>query len=90
MVHIDVLGDDAHILDDVRLGVGHDHVLTAENVGGAHQDGQTDLVGCGQCLFQIKNGAAGGAGDVAALQQLVEALAVLCLIDGIRRGAEDG
>ena len=90
VVHIDVLGDDAHVLDDVGLRVGHDHVLTAEDVGRTHQNRQADLVGCGQSLFQIEDSAAGCTGDAAALQQLVEALTVFGLVDGIRRGAEDG
>ena len=90
VVHIHVLGDDAHVLDDVGLGVGDDHVLATQHVGGAHQDGQADLVGSRQSLFQVEDGAAGGAGDAAALQQLVEALAVLGLVDGIRRGAQNG
>ena len=72
------------------LGVSHDHVLTAEDVGRTHQNRQADLVGCGQSLFQIEDSAAGCAGDAAALQQLVEALTVFGLVDGIRRGAEDG
>ena len=78
------------VLDDVGLRVGHDHVLTAEDVGRTHQNRQADLVGCGQSLFQIEDSAAGCAGDVAALQQLIEALTVFGLVDGIRRGAEDG
>ena len=89
MVHVHMLGDDAHVLDDVRLGVGHDHVLATQDVGGAHQHRQADLVGSGQGLVQVEHGAAGGTGDLAALQQLVEALAVLGLVDGVRRGAQD-
>ena len=68
VVHIDVLGDDAHVLDDVGLRVGHDHILTAEDVGRTHQNRQADLVGCGQSLFQIEDSAAGCAGDAAALR----------------------
>ena len=84
MIHIDVLGDNAHVLDDIRLVVGHDHVLTAQHIGGTHQHRQADLLGSGQSLVQIEHGAARGTGDVAALQQLVKALAVLGLVDGIR------
>ena len=90
MVHVHVLGDDAHILDDVGLGVGHDHVLAAQHVGGAHQHRQADLVGGSQGLVQGVDGAAGGAGDAAALQQLVKALPVLGLVDGVGGGAQDG
>ena len=85
-----MLGDNAHVLDHVRLGVGHDHVLTAQHVGGTHQHRQADLVGGSQSLVQIKDSAARCAGDPAALQQLVEALTVLCFIDGICRGAQNG
>src|SRR5699024_8855340 len=90
VVHVHVLGDDAHILDDVGLGVGHDHVLAAQHIGGAHQHRQADLVGGSQGLVQGVDGAAGGAGDAAALQQLVKALPVLGLVDGIGGGAQDG
>ena len=37
MIHVHMLGDNAHVLDDIGLGVGHDHVLAAQHVGGAHQ-----------------------------------------------------
>ena len=90
VIHVNVLGDNAHVLDDIRLVVGHDHVLTAQHIGGTHQHRQTDLLGSGQSLVQIEHGAARSAGDVAALQQLVKALAVLGLVDGVRRGAQNG
>ena len=90
VIHVHMLGDNAHVLDNIGLGVGHDHVLTAQNVGGTHQDRQADLIGGSQSLLQIEHGAAGRAGDVAALQQFVKALTVLCFVNGIRRGAQDG
>ena len=90
VIHVHMLGDNAHVLDHVRLGVGHDHVLTAQHVGGTHQHRQADLVGGSQSLVQIKDSAARCAGDPAALQQLVEALTILCFIDGICRGAQNG
>ena len=90
MIHVHMLGDNAHVLDDIGLGVGHDHVLTAQNVGRTHQDRQADLIGSSQSLLQIEHGAAGRTGDLAALQQLVKALTVLCFVNGIRRGAQDG
>ncbi len=90
VVHVHMLGDDAHVLNDIRLGVGHDHVLATEDVGGAHQHRQADLIGSGQSLVQIEDGAARGAGDLAAFQQLIKAFAVLGFIDGIGRGAVNG
>ena len=90
VIHVNVLGDNTHVLDDIRLVVGHDHVLTAQHIGGTHQHRQADLLGSGQSLVQIEHGTTRGAGDVAALQQLVKALAVLGFIDGIRRGAQNG
>ena len=90
VIHVHMLGDDAHVLNDVCLGVSHDHVLTAQHVGGAHQHRQADLIGSGQRLVQIEHSAARCAGNLAALQQLVEALTVLGFIDGICRGAQNG
>ena len=90
VIHVHMLGDNAHVLDDIGGVVGDDHVLAAQNVGRAHQDGIADLLRGLQGLVQRKDGAALRAGDAAALQQLVEALTILCFVDGICRGAQNG
>ena len=82
-------GDNAHVLDNVAIVEGHDHVLTAQNVGGTHQDGEANLVGGGQSLLLGVDGAAGCAGNTAALQQSVKALAVLGFVDGVGGGAQN-
>ena len=84
-----MLGDNAHVLGDIGRVVGHDHVLAAQHVGGAHQYGVADFLRGLQGFFQRKDGAALGAGDAAALQQFIKAFAVLGLVDGVRRGAQD-
>ena len=90
MAHVHMLGDNAHVLGHIGRVVSHDHVLAAQYVGRAHQHGIADFLRGLQGFFQRKDGAALGAGDAAALEQLVKALAVLGFVDGICRGAQDG
>ena len=90
MAHVHVGGDDAHVLHHISGIVGHDHVLATQHIGGAHQNGIAHLLGGLQRLVQRVDGAALRAGDAAALQQFIEALPILRLVDGVRRGAQNG
>ena len=90
VAHVHMLGDNAHILDNIAGVIGHNHILTAQNVRRTHQDGVANLLGSLQGFVQGKDGAARRAGNAAAFQQLIKAFAVLGFIDGIGRGAVNG
>ena len=44
VAHVNMLRDDAHVLDDIAGVVGHDHVLAAQNIGRTHQDRVANLL----------------------------------------------
>ena len=75
VVHVHMLGDDAHVLNDIRLGVGDDHVLAAQNVGGAHQHRVAQISSAAaSASSRCENGAArrhGGSRNAPAARQSV-------------------
>ena len=84
------LVDDAHELDDVPVVVGDLHALAAQHVGGAHQYGVAHLVGGGEGLLGGEHRAAGGPGDAALVENLVEPLPILGGVHAVGGGAQDG
>ena len=79
----------AHIAFKVGQLVNHLHGASAKNVGGADDNRQANLVNNVTGLF-------GGMGDAVArlaerqiIDQLLETLAILGKVDGVRAGAED-
>ena len=75
----------------VELGsVVHDlHGAPAQHIGGPDHDRIADLAGDGARLLRALGDAALGLAQAQALQQLLEAVAVLGKVDGVGRGAED-
>ena len=84
-----VAEDDVHIFSDIVVGEGDNHVLAAQHIAGAHQNGVADFVGRFQCFFAGHDSMAGSALDVQRFQQFVKTLAVFGHVDGIAAGADD-
>ena len=82
-------GDDLHVLHHILLRMGDDHVLAAQHVGGAQQDGIFQILGGFDRFLGGEDGVAGGAGDAAFLQQLVKPLPVLGGVDAVGAGAQN-
>ena len=88
---LDLAGeDDLHIPADLLVVVGDDHVLAADDVAGPQQHGIAQLVGRRQGLVHAQHAPAGSPLDGKPLQQLIEPLPVLCHVDGLGAGAQDG
>ena len=82
--------DDGHVLLDVLVAVGDNHVLAAQHVAGPHQHGVAQVPGSVQRLFRGHDGVALGPLDAGALQQFVEPFPVLGHVDGVGGGAQNG
>ena len=90
VAHIHMGGDNAHVFGHIGAAVGHDHILAAQHIAGAHQHGIAHFLGSLECLGEGVYGAALGTGNAAALQQFVKALTVLGFVNGIGGGAQNG
>ena len=82
--------DDAHIFLHVLPPMGDDHVLAADDVGGAEQNREAQGFRGIQRLFQGGDAHALGAADAQVLQQGVEAPPVLGHVDAVGGGAQNG
>ncbi len=88
---VDAAGQNArHVALHVVGLMGDGHVLTADDVAGAQQHRIAQRLGGGERLLQRAHARALGAADGEFLQQLVEALAVLCDVDALGGGAQNG
>jgi hypothetical protein len=65
------------------------HATTAQHVGRTHHEREADLFAGGAGLVPGAGDGVFRLGDVEAVQQLLEALAVLGQVDGVRAGAQD-
>ena len=87
---LDVVREDyRHVLLDIVVGEGDDHILTAEHVGRTHEHGITDAVSDLESLLGRHDRVALGALDVMQLEELVKALAILRRVDRVGACAED-
>src|SRR5215208_8186840 len=72
-------------------GVVHDlHGAAAEHVGGPDYDGISDVLGDGARLGWTFGDATACLPQPELVEQLLEAVAVLRQVDGIRRSTENG
>ena len=78
------------IADKLRGVVHYLHGPSAEDVAGAHEDGIADALGHVEAGLDGGDGGAGGLGDAEAVEEVLEAVAVLGHVDGVGRRAEDG
>ena len=86
----DLAGEnDLHVGPHVLIVVGDDHVLAADDVGGAQQHGIAQLMGGVQRLLHTGDGPALRPLDGEPLQQGIEPFPVLCHVDGLGAGAQD-
>ena len=86
----DLAGEnDLHIGPHVLIVVGDDHVLAADDVGGAQQHGIAQLMSGVQRLLHTGDGPALRPFDREPLQQGIEPLPVLCHVDGLGAGTQD-
>ena len=81
--------DDAHVAAHVGLLVGDDHVLAADDVGGAQQHGIAQPLRGRQRLLQRVHAGAARALYAHGAEQRVELLAVLGEVYALGGGAED-
>ena len=82
--------DDGHVLLNVLVAIGDNHVLPAQHIAGPHQHRIAQVPSGGKGLLRGHDGVALGTLDAGTLQQLVEPLPVLGHIDGVGGGAQDG
>ena len=75
--------DDLHVFPDIVLPKGDDHVLPAQDIGGAHQNRVSHLLRGFQGLFCCHDGEAAGALDMVLFQEFVEPLPVLRPVDAV-------
>ena len=71
------------------VGIGDDHILTAQYIGRTQQHRITQLVSSLDCFLSGKYGGTLGTRDTALLQHLIEALPVLGGIDAVCRSTQD-
>ena len=81
--------DDLHVSPHVLVIVSDDHVLAADDVGGAQQHGIAQLMSGVQRLLHTGDGPALRPFDREPLQQGIEPLPVLCHVDGLGAGTQD-
>ena len=81
--------DDLHVLDNVAVLVGNDHVLSAQHIGGAHQYGIAQLIGGLKSFLGGHNRGTLGALDAVLLHGRIEALAILRRVNHIRGGTQN-
>ena len=81
--------DDGHVLLNVLVAVGDDHVLAAQHIAGPHEHRVAQVPGGGKGLLGGHGGVAFGPLDAGALQQRVEPLPVLGHVDGVGGGAQN-
>ena len=87
----DLAGEnDLHIGPHVLVIVSDDHVLAADDVGGAQQHGIAQLMSGVQRLLHTGDGPALRPLDREPLQQGIEPLPVLCHVDGLSAGTQNG
>ena len=81
--------DNRHILLNVGVVEGDNHILTAEHVGRTEKNRIADFVRNVERFLGCHNGNASGTLDVVLFEQLVKALSVLRHINGVIGGAEN-
>ena len=81
--------DNAHVLHNVAVLIGDNHVLTAQHIRRAHQHRVAQLVRRRHRFFARHDRAALGALDAVLLHRRVEALAVFRRVNHIRRRTHD-
>ena len=81
--------NDLHVLNNVAILIGDDHVLTAKHVAGANQHRIAQGIRCLQSFLRGHHRAALWALDAVLFHGCIEAFPILCRINGICRGAQN-
>ncbi len=81
--------DDIHIARNIVFRKGNRHVLSADYVGGAQENGIAELLRRRDSLLFRHDSESLGTGDIEFFEKLVKALPVLRHVDGICARAQN-